>query len=108
VRAIQVAAFRSGRFGASFPIAPPYIPGGGFAGIGEEQAAGRGVRVQGIEQAQYAPGQREELIGAALAAAAAGRIEPFIGQVFPLEEAARAHEAIAARAVIGKTLLTVG
>jgi NADPH2:quinone reductase len=82
--------------------------GGGFAGITPAMAAERQVRVQGIERAQYAPGQREELIGRALAEAAAGRIEPVIGQVFPLEEAARAHAAIAARAVIGKTLLTVG
>jgi len=83
-------------------------PGGGFAGITPEMAAQRGVHVQGIEQAQYAPGQREEFIGLALAEAAAGRIEPVIGQVFPLEFAARAHAAIAARTVIGKTLLTVG
>jgi NADPH:quinone reductase len=84
------------------------VPGGGFAGITPEMAAQRGVLVQGIEQAQYAPGQREEFIGRALAEAAAGRVEPVIGQVFPLEEAARAHAAIATRAVIGKTLLTVG
>jgi NADPH2:quinone reductase len=82
------------------------VPGGGFAGITPEMAAQRGVQVQGIEQAQYAPGQREKLIGLALSEAAAGRIEPVIGQVFPLESAARAHAAIAARTVIGKTLLT--
>ena len=84
------------------------VPGGGFAGITPEMATARGVQVQGIEQAQYAPGQREEFIGLALAEAAAGRISPVIGQVFPLESAARAHAAIAARTVIGKTLLTVG
>jgi NADPH:quinone reductase len=82
--------------------------GGGFAGITTAMAAERQVHVQGIEQAQYAPGQREELIGRALAEAGAGRLEPVIGQVFPLEQAARAHRAIAARAVIGKTLLTAG
>jgi NADPH2:quinone reductase len=84
------------------------VPGGGFAGITPSMAAERQVQVQGIEQAQYLPGQREELIGRALAEAAAHRIEPVIGQVFPLEEAARAHTAIAARAAIGKTLLTAG
>ena len=84
------------------------VPGGGFAGVTPEMASERGVHVQGIEQAQYAPGQREELIGRALAEAAAGQIEPVIGQEFPLEEAARAHAAIAARAVIGKTLLRAG
>jgi NADPH2:quinone reductase len=84
------------------------VTAGGFAGITPSMAAERQVRVQGIEQAQYAPGQREELIGRALAHAAAHQIEPVIGQIFPLEQAARAHAAIAARAVIGKTLLTVG
>ena len=83
-------------------------PGGGFAGITAEMARPRGVQVKGIEQAQYAPGQREELIGRALSEAAAGHIDPVIGQVFALEKAARAHAAIADRTVIGKTLLTVG
>lgn len=95
--AVTAAGGRFSRHGAA---------GGGFAGITPAMAAERQVRVHGIEQAQYAPGEREELIGRALAEAAAGRLEPVIGQVFPLEEAARAHAAIAARAVIGKTLLT--
>jgi NADPH:quinone reductase len=81
--------------------------GGGFAGITPPMAAERQVQVQGIEQAQYAPGEREKLIGRALAEVVAGRLEPVIGQIFPLGEAARAHAAIAARSVIGKTLLTV-
>ena len=82
--------------------------GGGFAVISQEMAAERQVHVQGIEQAQYSPGQREELISQALLLAADGRLEPVIGQVFPLEQAARAHAALAARSVIGKTLLMVG
>jgi len=48
-----------------------------------------------------------ELTRAALAEGAAGRLRPVIGQTFPLEQAAEAHAAIAARATIGKTLLTV-
>ncbi|MFB9837950.1 zinc-binding dehydrogenase [Actinoallomurus acaciae] len=40
-----------------------------------------------------------------MAAAAAGRITPPIGQTLPLERAAEAHAAIEARAAIGKTLL---
>jgi NADPH:quinone reductase len=54
---------------------------------------------------QYPPGRPEELIRDALAEAAAGRMRPVIGQVFPLERAADAHVAMAARAAIGKTLL---
>ncbi|MFD0818167.1 zinc-binding dehydrogenase, partial [Micromonospora zhanjiangensis] len=40
--------------------------------------------------------------------AAAGRVRPLVGQTFPLERVAEAHAAIEGRAVIGKTLLTVG
>ena len=36
---------------------------------------------------------------------AAGRIEPVIGQSFPLIEAAQAHRSIASRDTLGKTLL---
>ena len=46
-----------------------------------------------------------ELARAALAEAAAGRLQPLIGQTFPLEQAADAHAAIERRATIGKTLL---
>jgi NADPH2:quinone reductase len=41
----------------------------------------------------------------ALAAAAAMRIRPFVGQAFPLERAADAHAAIESRKVLGHTLL---
>jgi NADPH2:quinone reductase len=39
---------------------------------------------------------------------AQGRISPLIGQAFPLAEAAKAHEAIAARRTVAKTLLLTG
>jgi NADPH2:quinone reductase len=48
-----------------------------------------------------------ELIRAALAETAAGRLYPVIGQTFALEDAAAAHAAIEARATVGKTLLRV-
>ena len=80
-------------------------PGGGFAPVSAGEAKERGVTVQGIEQVQYPPGRHEELIKDVLAQAAAGRLRPVIGQVFPLERAADAHAALAARSVIGKTLL---
>ena len=43
----------------------------------------------------------------ALAARAAGEIEPLIGQTFDLADAAAAHTAIENRSALGKTLLTV-
>jgi NADPH2:quinone reductase len=41
----------------------------------------------------------------ALAEVSAGRIEPVIGQSFPLIEAAQAHRSIESRDTLGKTLL---
>jgi NADPH:quinone reductase len=41
----------------------------------------------------------------ALAEASAGRLEPVIGQTFPLIEAAEAHRSIESRDTLGKTLL---
>lgn len=79
--------------------------GGGFAPVSAREAAERGVTLQGIEQVQYQPGRHEELVGDALAEAVAGRLRPVIGQVFPLGRAVDAHAALAARSVIGKTLL---
>jgi NADPH:quinone reductase len=63
--------------------------------------------VTGIGQVQFTPAQARRLTGQALAAAAAGQLEPLIGQTFPLEQAAEAHRQIEARAVTGKTLLEV-
>ena len=80
---------------------------GGFAPIGADQAARRGVALRGIEQVQFGPGEHERLAGQALAALAAGRIRPVIGQVFPLPRAADAHLALETRSAVGKTLLTV-
>jgi NADPH:quinone reductase len=82
-------------------------PGGGFAQIDPDEAARKQVHVRGIEQVLYSPGEHERRISQAFSAAAAGRLTPVIGQDFPLEQAAEAHAALAARSVIGKTLLTV-
>ena len=80
---------------------------GGFAAVGADQAARRGVTLRGIEQVQFGPGEHERLAGQALAALAAGRLRPFVGQVFPLPQAAAAHQALETRSALGKTLLTV-
>lgn len=95
------AAADGGRFSAHG------APGGTFAAVDPHQAKDRGITVTGIEQVQFAPGQGRRLITQALAAAAAGTIEPVIGQRFPLQQAAEAHRAIEARQVMGKTLLEV-
>jgi NADPH2:quinone reductase len=79
---------------------------GGFAPISADQAARRGITLRGIEQVQFAPGEHERLAGQALAALAAGRIRPVIGQVFPLPRAAGAHLALETQSAVGKTLLT--
>lgn len=79
---------------------------GAFARITEDEADGRGITI--IRGAPVAPEQMRELSQAALDEAAAGRLRPVIGQTYPLERAAEAHAALAARATIGKTLLVVG
>ena len=42
-----------------------------------------------------------------VAEAAAGRMQPLIGQTLPLEQAAEAHAAIEHSATVGKTLLLI-
>jgi NADPH2:quinone reductase len=83
-------------------------PGGGFAPVSAREAEQRGITVRGIEQVQYPAGRHSELVREALAEAAAGRLRPVIGQVFPLDRAADAHAALAARSTIGKTILLAG
>jgi NADPH2:quinone reductase len=83
-------------------------PSGGFAAIDPGEARRRGITVRGIEQAQFTPDRLQALTTRALTEAAAGQIQPVIGQTFPLDRAADAHTAIEARSVTGKTLLLTG
>jgi NADPH2:quinone reductase len=76
---------------------------GSFADVSDEAAEARQVRL--IRGGRPTPPELHELARAALAEAAAGRLQPLIGQTFPLEQAAGAHAAIERRATIGKTLL---
>lgn len=80
---------------------------GGAAGRGftEVPEASRGITVTGIEDLQHAPGQFEDLAATVLGLVASGDITPVIDRVLPLERAAEAHAAIAARAVIGRIVL---
>ncbi|MDA3644832.1 zinc-binding dehydrogenase [Saccharopolyspora indica] len=96
--AFEVTA-RGGRFsvhGAS---------SGSATEISPAEAGHRGVEVLGIEQLfDFGPHQRrwaEQM----MTKAAAGTIQPLIGQTFPLERAAEAHAAVENRTTIGKTLL---
>ncbi|MEV0698150.1 zinc-binding dehydrogenase [Saccharopolyspora sp. NPDC050389] len=78
---------------------------GGFAEIHPAEAQLRNVTVVGLLDVQPTPEEKKPVTGRALAEAAAGRIKPTIGQTFPLERAADAHTAIAARTTPGRTLL---
>ena len=99
--AIGRAAFelvRSGGRFSSFGMAS-----GTFAGISDEVADDFGVTL--LRGNGHAPLALRAFSERALAAAAAGRITPTVGQTFALQDAAAAHAAIESRATLGKTLL---
>jgi NADPH:quinone reductase len=81
------------------------LASGAFTDIPDADAARRNVNV--VRGTRLDPEELRQLSRAALAEAEAGRLRPVIGQTFPLERAADAHEAIEARATVGKTLLLV-
>ena len=68
---------------------------------------GRGVTVIGFGGGRLLrrPAYARELEAEAIREAAAGLLEPVIGQTFPLEQGAEAHAAVESRATLGKTLL---
>ena len=78
------------------------LAGGTWAQVSEEDAAARGVS---LVRSIGGPAEMRAFTESALAAAAAGRLVPVIGQRFPLEKAADAHSAIESRTTVGKTLL---
>ncbi|MFC4050434.1 zinc-binding dehydrogenase [Actinomadura syzygii] len=80
------------------------LASGEWAGVGEEDAAERGVT---LVRPAATPEELREFTESVLAEAAAGRLKPVIGQRFPLDAAAAAHAAIEARTTVGKTLLEV-
>jgi NADPH2:quinone reductase len=66
----------------------------------------RGVTVLGVRQ-EIDDRRWRDLVRRGLDLLVTGRVHPVVGQRVPLEEAARAHAAIARREVVGKTVLTV-
>ncbi|MEU5438645.1 zinc-binding dehydrogenase [Streptomyces sp. NPDC020719] len=99
VRAFPLTA-TGGRFSAHG------APTGGFAPVDPAEAARRTITLLGIPDVQLTPERRVALVTRALSEAAAGRLHPVIGAVFPLERAADAHAAIEGRGVVGKVLLS--
>jgi len=79
------------------------LASGAFADVTDDEAAARGVNR--VQDGRRAPEDLRERTRAALREAAAGRLQPTIGQTFPLADAAAAHAAIESRATLGKTLL---
>jgi NADPH:quinone reductase len=78
---------------------------GSFADVTQEQADAHEARL--IRGGRPTPQELRALARAALAEAAAGRLQPLVGQTFPLEQTAEAHVAIERRATVGKTLLLI-
>lgn len=80
----------------------------GFAAPDPAVVASRGLRVfTPLADGPPPPQVVRELMALALARAAEGRLRPVVGATYPLERAADAHRALAARAVAGKALLVV-
>jgi NADPH2:quinone reductase len=81
------------------------LSSGSWTTISDDAAAARGVT---ILRSRLDPADLRRYTLDALAAAAAGRLRPIIGQRVALDRAADAHAAIGARETVGKTLLLVG
>ncbi|MFE2967653.1 zinc-binding dehydrogenase [Streptomyces sp. NPDC059340] len=80
---------------------------GGFSPLDTEEAARRGIQLFGIADVQFGPADLRRFTSDVFAAAAAGRLRPVIGEVFPLGRAAQAHAAIEGRGLVGKVVLEV-
>jgi NADPH2:quinone reductase len=100
-RAAFEATTRGGRFsvhGAS---------SGEVTRVDAAEARDRGVQLIGIEQLFDFPTHVQRWATQIMSHAATGSIRPVIGQTFPLERAADAHNAVENRTALGKTLLVM-
>ncbi|MFJ8083359.1 zinc-binding dehydrogenase [Streptomyces sp. NPDC096205] len=82
-------------------------PSGGFAPVDADEAKRRDIALYGIQDYRFGPADLRRLTATAFTEAAAGRLRPVIGEVFPLDRAAAAHAAIEGRALVGKVVLEV-
>lgn len=82
-------------------------PSGNFTAIDPTDARARDVTIRDIRDVQLSDREVRRLTELALAEAVAGRLDPVVGQTYPLNQAAQAHADIESRTVFGKTLLTV-
>jgi NADPH:quinone reductase len=80
-------------------------PSGSFAPIDPDESRQRGISVTRITDLQYGQGDRARLLATVLAEVEAGRVTPLVGQVLPLADASKAHQAMEARETLAKTLL---
>jgi NADPH2:quinone reductase len=80
-------------------------PGGSFTTIDQSYLAARDQQLVGLSAVQLPLERRITLIAQGLDLAARGDLHPIVGQTFPLDEVAAAHEAIEARTVFGSTVL---
>lgn len=80
---------------------------GGASGDFTPVSARPDVTITGIAQVQLRGEDALAAVAEALAAAAAGRLRPIVGQTYPLDQAAKAHTALENRTAAGKTLLQV-
>ncbi|MFI1829248.1 zinc-binding dehydrogenase [Streptomyces sp. NPDC020412] len=81
---------------------------GGLADIDPDRAEQRNVTVtNALEAGSPGAEQVRALLGEALRRVADGTLTPTIGATYPLAEAARAHEALAERTTVGKSLLLI-
>jgi NADPH2:quinone reductase len=80
-------------------------PGGNFTTIDPSYLAARGQQLIGLSAVQLPLDRRITLIAQGLDLAAHGDLHAIVGQTFPLDEVAAAHEAIESRTVFGSTVL---
>lgn len=79
---------------------------GGFAAIAAELAERRRVRVvNALDRGEDTGPSARMMLEEALALVSGGRLRPTIGTTYPLEQARDAHQALADRVTVGKSLL---
>ena len=103
----DVSAPLAARLGHSGRYVPHGAASGRYGTVDGTDLANRGVEVVPLSAVATTPEESFSLVEEALALAASGALRPTIGQIYPLEEAAKAHAAMEARATLGKTLLLV-